>query len=137
MFLLLLSRRGLVAVEAIHVLAGVHTQLVLVNHRIGLVVVALGALAGGAHQRGARLLSFHLGALAVNEECRHDKRESEDNRNEYGAEGHGGTLEGFYLPSMTLRVKSRVSRNGSVNLGVRESFTRHPKVRASCHPCVF
>jgi hypothetical protein len=48
MILLFLSRRGLVTIEAIHVIASVHAQLVLVNHRVSLVVVALGALARSA-----------------------------------------------------------------------------------------
>ena len=88
MVLLLLTRGGLVTVQAVDVLRGVGAHLVLVNDRVLLRRVAFGALARCADRRRGGLLDVGLWAGAVDEKRANDERKRDDDRDEDRAEGH-------------------------------------------------
>ena len=72
MVLLLLSRRWLVAVEAVNAFPGVRAQLVLMNDGILRSRVAFRALSRGANKLRVRLIRFNFRPGAIYKECSED-----------------------------------------------------------------
>src|SRR4051812_38340931 len=87
-----LTRRRLMAIEAVHAALRVHADLVFVHDRILLLRVALGALAGGAYEFRRRLSRFDARPRAVDEERADDQPECNHDRDEDGPERHTGIL---------------------------------------------
>ena len=82
MIFLLLPRGGLMAIEAVHTLLGVHAHLVFVNDRVLRSRMALGAFSGGADQVRGGLFGFDLRTRAIDQESGEDKGKGDD----YGEE---------------------------------------------------
>ena len=83
-----LSLGGLVAVEAVDAALGVLAHFVFVNDGVLGARVAVGALASGADELGARLFGFRFGARAINEEGSDNHRESDGDSDEDVTKGH-------------------------------------------------
>src|SRR5579872_204686 len=92
MFLALLVRRGLMAIEATYPFPRMHAHFVFVDDRVLLRVMASGALAGGADIFGVWLLCFDVRTLLVYQERGYDERETENKRDENGSKAHAGKI---------------------------------------------
>lgn len=90
MVLLFLPGRGLVTLQAVDALAGVHAHFIFVDDRILGASVALGAFPCGSDQVCAGLLGFNLGPSSIDQECGQDECECNDYRDEYRTKGHCG-----------------------------------------------
>src|SRR2546423_815863 len=108
-------------VQTTHAPLGVTAHLVLVHDRVLLSAVTLGALARGAHERGARLVGLDARSLTVDEEGPHDQREPDDDGDEHGTERHRPSparISTEALPRTNFSFIARVF-NGSVRSRVR------------------
>src|SRR5215470_6076590 len=85
---LLLPRRWLVAVQAIHALSRVHAHLILVHYRVLGSRVTFCALSGGPDQVRSRFLRLHFRPGAVDQQCRQDKRERQNHSEKERAKRH-------------------------------------------------
>ena len=90
MVLLLLSGRGLVALEAVHAFAGVRAHFIFVDDRILSASVALGAFACSADQIGAGLLGFYFRSCTIDQECGQDECKGNGDCDEDRAKRHCG-----------------------------------------------
>ena len=106
MLLLLLAGGRLMAVEAVDALLGVQAHLVLVDDRILLPLVALGAFAGRAHERRGRLIGFDARPRAVDQERADDQSERNDDGDEDRTERHGGE----HTPARSFSAQGRGSQ---------------------------
>ena len=86
--LFLLVGGGLMALQAIHAVAGMRAHLVFVNNRVLRARVAFGAFAGGAHERSAGLLGLRLGPSPVQEKGGEYQGERDGNCQKDRSEGH-------------------------------------------------
>ena|SRR5690242_10685683 len=81
MVLLLLTRSRLMAFEAADAFAGVLAHFIFVDHRVLRARVALGTLAGSAHQGGAGLLGFRRWACSIDQEgCQDQGKRNHDGK---------------------------------------------------------
>ena len=83
-----LSIGGLMTLQTVDLLACVNAQLVFVDDRILQVGVALGALAGGAHEFGGGLLRYHARPIPVDRVSGHQQGSADDKSDKHGSKGH-------------------------------------------------
>src|SRR5437867_11571040 len=84
----LLASNLLVALQAVHALLGVDTHFVLVDDRIMLPGMALGALAGRLNEALAGLVRLESRPLPVEQVSCQDQAEADDQRDEHRTKGH-------------------------------------------------
>ena len=75
-------------IEAVDAFGRMRAELVLVDDGVLLLQVAFGTLAGGADERGGRLVGFHARARAIDEKSSDDQPEGENHRDEDRPERH-------------------------------------------------
>jgi hypothetical protein len=111
MVVLRLTGSGLVAIEAVDALLGVPAQFVLVDDRILLLAVTLGALAGRPHEGGGRLIDFHARSGTVDEKGADDQGKRDHDRDEDRPECHAGILPNagrFLAPGFLPKTRQSV-----------------------------
>jgi hypothetical protein len=88
MIFLVLPRRRLVALQAVHALLRVFAHLVFMHHRILQPRVALGALPRSPDELCAGLFGFHPRSGTIDKKCSKNKGKCDDHRDKDRAKRH-------------------------------------------------
>src|SRR5262249_39585928 len=94
MLLLLLVLGGGVAIEAIDALARVRAHFILMNYRVLLPEMTLGAFPRGSNEGLVGLLGFHWRTFAVNQKRGNHQREPDGDRDKHRSKRHPAPIPG-------------------------------------------